>query len=314
MERQSTSRRNFLRASAVTGVSAVSIGLSGCASNVPFVGSGGVGNYADWLYAPDELGSNNQYQFSKIHPSQVLQHESELSDEGVKRVEELALEPIFSEIGLDTENLSRVLGAGTGVIASADFSRQQIAEEIEDADIEGTTFDEETEYQGFTVFLSESGSKDFGFALGDSRVIFAGSRGSNDAEDVMELIIDAKRGETERYQDESDLFSALISNLGNGNIMSVRTFDSTEFRTDGGRLDNVVGNGYLRDVQGDTTVSNRSIAFASPEDANVNDVRDYLEAQSIGTMFDGNNDPELDKDGQVVTLRGQMDTSELFTE
>lgn len=307
MEQRNFSRRSVLRTGAVLGVSATMAGTAGCVSNIPFVGGGGgAGGYVEWLHAPGELGDKDHYQFLTVFPQQLLEHEDEIGDNGVDAVKAAAGDSIFSEYDLDPEDFRQVILSEAGFIGIGDFDRERLVDDIEDAD-----FDDSDEYNGYTFYTSD-GSADHAIALDDSHVLMGIGGSGYDNERALETMIDTKNGEEDRYYDEVESMQLLANHLGDGGLHAGSTFEETSSERGTAEIDNIVGTGSGYDVRGEETIIVDAYVFETEDDAVVEEVRDYHEASSSETIYDGNDDPDVSKSGRTVTITGRGDTSDIF--
>jgi len=219
MKQNQISRRKLLRISGVTaGTSAVGA-LTGCLGGVPLADSASIGSYSDWLYEPGTGSDNEHYRFQFSQPSYIEENEDSFDEwlyDNITSVDET-----YSFLDLDIEDIDMFLYFDQAVtVLAGSYTTEDIIEELEDND-----YDEETDHEGYTIYLAEDEATAVG--VGD-RALLVATNIYQEAVDLVETVIDTELGEEDRYMSESSTFSTLSDNLDTGAFISGTTHEPTE--------------------------------------------------------------------------------------
>jgi hypothetical protein len=298
------SRRRALKYGCLAGTTAI----VGCVGRVP-LGNAGVGRrgaYTDWLYEPGTVGDLVHYQFYRLEPTTLDEHEDEFEDELFSNLE--SWEERYRHTGIDFDEMESLLTFGFNTVLTGRYDTEDVREELEEND-----FDDEDEHEGYTLYVRETDGK--AVAVGDGAVVDTPARAATmvDAEDTLETLIDTKVGDEDRYVDESDDFDALTSALGTGAVTAGRTHeerDGTNVRT--GTFDHAVATGLSVGVNRDVSSLRVVVVFAERDDVDPDDVEDWIdEAEGTDQFFDEVEDLSVGRQGRAVVVDGAIDTDEL---
>ena len=181
------------------------------ATATPAADALGNAGYAEWLPAPAAFDRDG-YRFTSFAPRDILAHESALGegatdglrgDPSVPGVDSYADAAAFHQIR-------------PGVLVfEADFDRETTA-----GDLRGRGLTETATREGFAVFTGDRG----GAALRDSALVLAlGVGGAEAGRSIVEAVVDANAGATERYVDAAADCERLTTALGSAHLVSGRT-------------------------------------------------------------------------------------------
>ncbi|WP_323190375.1 twin-arginine translocation signal domain-containing protein [Halostella sp. PRR32] len=233
------SRRTFLRAS---GVSAL-LGLAGCTGILEdddsLTQAGGQPEYASWLYDPKDLLGIDTRGFASYDVESVMEQRDELPQdpfEGLEQaneqIEGVDLTEIaeLTAVGGSTLNVERDdASAGASFVVEGSFDVDSIQTQIEeesDSDAEYQT----GSYEGYELYYGDDGNQysdmTVAFAL-DSEHVVVGMIEDADVtgRDAVEKMIDANKGNADRYYDQSEYAELLIDKLGEATVVMGGQFD-----------------------------------------------------------------------------------------
>jgi hypothetical protein len=291
-------RRTLLRQAAVTAGAGTVASTAGCSGLNPLGGGGGA--YASWLPVPDELGDSDHYSFTYLDMETVESNEDDLDDDSF---DPDSIETFWEPLGFDWEDTSTLLIVSQVTVIEAEFSREDAVSDLEDED-----FEEDTDHEGYTIFLGPSESRTF--AIGDNTVLLAGGYGVEEPVDQLEVVIDANNGNVDRYGDENEDMSALLDELGgtldSGNTMEESDSDNPE----SGAFENMVAWGRTSTINGETSDRKWVIVYDEEDDVDTGDLEDWVDANSDGE-FDGVDDISYNQNGRKGIVTGTSDTDEL---
>lgn len=226
------SRRKLLSAGTVAALTSIagcsgSGGISGVVEDATSSVSGSSKlDYTQWAYAPDVLDSDH-YQFFSLDPISIDEIEDEFDDNTFDQLE--GIEREVEPSGIDFDEMGSFLSLqGHSIFTSSEFeSEEELLDELDDeADL-----DDDDEIGDYTVVYDDDDDLNRGAAVNGNTVILTQgnlSRRENNAEDVLEAIIETKAGEEDRYIDENDDFNLLTEKLGQATIVAGRTHEEFE--------------------------------------------------------------------------------------
>lgn len=293
-------RRTVLR----RGTAAVSAGalasIAGCGGLNPLGGGGGA--YANWLPVPDEIGDSDHYSFTYLDMEAVESNEDNIDEDSFGLD---TIESFWDPLGFDWEDTSTLLFAGQVVVIEAEFSRDDAVSDLEDED-----FDDDTEHEGFTIFLGPEESE--AYAIGDNTVLLGGGYGVDDPADQLEVVIDAQNGNVDRYGDENEDMSALLGELGgtldNGSTMEESDSDNPE----AGAFENMVAQGSTATINGESTDRKWVVVYDEEDDVDTDDLEDWVDANdSDDGEFADVDDISYNQNGRKGIITGTSDTDDL---
>lgn len=302
-------RRRFLETSLGASVSVLAgcIGGGGTGAG-DGAGDGGVG-YADWLPDPETLGGENwhfdHYDFFKIDFDTVQQYESSFDDEVYATFESLADNWPLSTAGIPFDSVSGMVSLASGIGRfSGDFDSDSVAESLESADFERDG--EHGEYEFY------SGPDFTGAAVRDGSLLSVqqtSSIGPDDFEDILETVIDTKRGENERYAEARENFETLVDELGDGTFVDGTTREKRESDyadPEDGELAGTVARGKNVTVDSDVTTVTHVRVLSSEDDVDMDAVDEWAEE---GFLTEALSDVSTSQNGRTVVVTGEVPTS-----
>lgn len=295
-------RRSVLRrGSAAVGAGALA-SLAGCTDAVNSVVGGG-GDYQSWLPEPGEIGDRDHLSFTYLDLAAFANNEDELSDETADGIE--TVESYWDPINVDWDEASSVLLVSEVVVAEAEYDIEDAVEDLEDAD-----FDEETDHEGYRIFVREGR----GIGVGNGRIITTTPFSRlEDPEDVIETIIDVNNGEEDRYVDESDDMATLVDALGSGASVSGRTTEEPgEPRPESGSFDEMVARGSRGRINGETSNRKYVVVYEDENGVDLDELEEWVDANDgSDERFDDLDDIEYDQQGRKGIITGTIDTDEI---
>lgn len=211
-------------ATGLAGCTGVPLGDSGSSGSGGLLSGGSSLNYTQWMYEPGEVRDTDHYRFVYLEPITIDENEEEFQESIFSRFE--SLESQFSITDIDFDEVDSLLRFGSGSILKASFDRKDVVEELEDAD-----FDDDDEINGYATYYDDN--DDRGVAINNNNnnnntILVARRSGNEDAQDIIELLIETKSGEEPRYADSSDAFSTLSQQLGQTTFVIGSTHEPTE--------------------------------------------------------------------------------------
>lgn len=296
----SVTRRDALRGAA----GAVLAGIAGCTSG-PM--GGGDRSYTEWLYEPGTVTDNDHYSFQTVQADQIVEHEDELDSEVFSQFEE-DIEGRYESFNLDIDDIQSYVSFRGSRVLTGSFDLEEIREELEEDD-----YDSE-EHEGYDIFVGPDERNAFGLR-GDT-ILSIQSFYYDDMDDGVETLIDTKRGETDRYVDESDDFDELVTQLGSGTIRTGRTFeeaDSTDERRM--RFDDQVARGVSLTLNGQTSELRMVLVFDESNDIDTEEIKEVVEEQAesgSGRWIEGFDNIEVSKSGRSAIVTGTEDTDDVL--
>jgi len=251
--------------------------------------------FAQWLYAPDVVGIGT-YAYTHVDVEAVNDH----SGEGVSNIPESGMMP-RQLLGGDIEGIEDGLSirytdaAATGAVAWGSLDLSDVRSDIEGTVEENDSVETAT-YENFGLFFDESNA--VAIAGDDSSVLVTTAEDAS-PRDILEAMIDARRGAVERLAAAEDDVAAMLPHQSDVAVAygtlnpsgdNARMFERTG---DDGRT--IESGGYAFMLDGDS-LRRRLIVVT---DAPVED------AESFGktlTAVDQLSDPTYAQDGRVVTV------------
>ncbi|WP_424017411.1 hypothetical protein ACOZ4N_16255 [Halorientalis pallida] len=316
-------RRRFLTASATLGTGALA-GCSTVTDAIPFIGGGGLGDYEQWVYEPDRFASsggggdfgdeNVALSLFAINQQSIYENRKELYPSTYN-----SLSTNFaSNTGILPRNVSLLLSLPEGLVLSGSFERSEVTAELEDGS--NTEYESDGSYDGFDLYVrSEREESPDAFGVSGNAVVqgqrvdnFGSDSDSVPATDVVEGIIDTKRGSANRYVNANDAFGTLVSSLGGSSFLSatVRTepISAGEANEDSGEFEGLVASGQASSINGGTTDSQSVFVFDSQSDADTGSVNDYIEYNDNSGQFARARNVKVSQSGRTITVSVTSDT------
>jgi hypothetical protein len=291
---QDFSRREYLRIGTATAALGTLGSLAGC-SSIPFVGGGG--NYQAWLPEPGTISDRDDYSFTFLDSKTVVNNEDEFDSDTFDRVERLAA-GYREQVDVDFDETNTILTFQSTAVVTGQYNTGDVTDELDRND-----FDEEGDYKGTTVFLADDESMAVG--VSGAALAFARPMGGEDADEIVELMIDTRRGDEDRYVEENEDLQTALDAVGNGTAVGGTTSP--------GLGSDIVGIGSSLQVNGSTSNLDISLVFDDESDADTDEgsVERFVEFLENNSDLD---DVETQKDGRTILVTGTIDTDELGTD
>jgi len=279
MPNEEYSRRTVLRRSLATAGAGALVSTAGC-SSIPNPLGGGA-PYASWLPDPDEIGDSDHYRFNYFNLGEIESNEDNVDD-----FEGSELEEFWSPLDIDWEDVSNLTAFGplfglSTLAIEADYNKDDQISTLEDED-----YDEDSEYNGYTIMLSDN-EEDAVALNGNAVITTSATDDSGDGTpeggdtDKVETVIDAKKGNVDRYQQANEDMKALTSALGGGTVITGRTTDEPDEATPAdGDFENMVAKGSSSKINGDTVKEKWVVVYDSEDDVDQGDLEDWVDENS----------------------------------
>ena len=296
------SRRRMTRLTGL-GLTTTIAGCLGVGTGSVF-GVGDGGPYQEWLTEPDALLDRDHASYSVLEVSEFYEYEAEFDEDWFDEMESSLEELAFGE--LDADELSRAIVRQPTVVLFGSFDIDDVIEDIDD---DVTELDDEGDYEGYTVYTGESREMALGVREG-VLVIARNSAGGNDAEELVEIVIDTKRGDEPRYVDESEDFDALVGDLGGGTALWIGTYEELS-NPNFDFLDDIVGNGYAWTVDGPTTELHGRFLFEDDHDVDTDAFEEWHRRQADDGFLDDYESVRFRQEGRTLAFRARIDTDDL---
>lgn len=298
-------RRSVLRTAGGSAGVLVTAGISGC-SSLPFLG-GGVG-YSKWLYEPGEISDDDHYDFIFTDTDQFEKNEDNFDDESNFYRFLTSVSGPIERIGLDFDDQSTKLSFQNSTVITGDYSVDDVEEELDEID-----YDDESGPGGYTLWTNDETSLAYG-VKGSDIVIGTRYDDADDAKDVVETTIETKRGNEDRYTNDSDDFKTLVNKLGSGDFVRGGTReapDSTE--EENGRFENNVATGERLKINGSTAKFKRVLVFEESDDVDMNDIESFVEEREDAdeSIYDEADSISVNKSGRAGVIKIELPTDEI---
>lgn len=279
-------------------------GLAGC-SSIPFVG--GDTSWTNWLPEPGTFRNQDHYETYYIEPQAIAEYEDDF-DDGYDSLEDFFSPP--GALDVDFDEVERMVLTSTMRVYMGSFTVEDVVDELEDEE-----FDEEDEYEGYTLYLGpeEGFSQQVAAAVSENTLLY-GTSAEDGPVDGLETLIDTSNGEEDRYVAESEDFATLVDELGGGQFV----FGSThvEAGTDdpeNGQFEHQVAVGSQIQVDGETSSRKWVRVFQEADDVDIDDVEDWVdENDGNNEAFDDYDDIAVSQSGRAAVVTGTIDTDDLF--
>lgn len=292
--RPGVSRREALRLGAGTAAAGAVGGLAGC-SSIPFLGGGGGGGskrMRTWLVDPGELADRDRYDPVYLDYGALLDAEEELSDGAFDFAEEAYWMRYGGPFDVDIEdaNWAMTLGSQSLRVFGASYSRSDIVDHLtNDFDFE----EEDDRVSGFSILLGPEERS--GVALDGSVILFVNR--TEDPRDDLEVLIEAKNGETDLYAEEDEDVGAALDAVDGDHLLL----------TEAAPTEDVAAMAVAATFDGETTERTAALVF------------DDEDAVDEELLADAEEDTEWDEmetstDGRVGLVEGVQDTDEFAFE
>lgn len=285
--------------------------MSGCIGAGPPIGNRAFrGDYTAWICSPDEISEQEHFAYRFARPRQISEVEDELGESYDMFTTMLPLNT-FS-LHIDFDEVDSYLDFGNPIshlvfhrVITGSFDREDIIDDLED---EG--FDDEPSHESFEIFSNGEAA----VGVTDDTLVLSTDNSRQDAEDILEEVIDTKRGEADRYVDDDDSFSEITRKLGDGHFIFGQRFDERDSTsTEYGIFRDCVGSGFRISFDEETSNLRQAYVFEDESDVDVDDVEDYVEEnEETGEIFVDATDLSVRQRGRSVLIDWTVDTDEIF--
>lgn len=301
MGHRPVTRRQLLRRGSGALGSVALVGTAGCTGRLPNPTGSGRPDYTRWMPATLQEVSP-PVRFTAENYSSFAADRDELDDDLLERLDEL--ERHWKPADVPWEDVTMALKFNGAVVVQAEFERDEVLE-----DYAAENFETEDQHGGFAVLLGPEGK--LAAAVGDDTLV---TWWGTDSVAVVENIVDAGNGDSERYADASEDFDELTGALGDGDYIDGETMEKTTTHDpEDGHFGNVVARGESWRIDGATTDGRWVLVFEG-DGADTDDLRDWFESreQNDGWSVYGEwEDPRYSRDGRLGIVEATIDTSEL---
>jgi hypothetical protein len=305
--------------------------LSGCSAIQDLIpgGGGGLGNFSNWVYAPDTFESDAEgINVSAFSYSGYLSNDGNLAESTYVGVKQQS----WSQTGIDAADVNMLARLPNGRVFKGSFDLDAVKEELQAGDNDesdaGTQYESDGTYNdNYDIFVREDQDEpSHAYAVGNGNVI-RGNRVANtgndsdpvSAGDVVRGMIDTGSNGDNRFSDSDDTFGALVDAVDNGVSVSYELRQNEVGSDDGpdedplnGLFDGLVGEGFSLKINGGTTNYQYVFVYGGEGDVNESDVNDWVEANDTGDgRLSDLNDISVSTDGRTATVTGKRDTIEL---
>lgn len=264
----------------------------------------GSGDWTRWLHDPGDLFDHDLYQAFHFRPRRIVEHEDEFDEDLFEALE--AIDESFDHVDVDFDEVdSMVIYTRIFVLLGA-FTVEDVVEELDDHD-----YDDEAEHEGFEIFLSADERQAVG--VSEAVLVLAAAGPDDDADEVVEHVIDTGIGEEDRYVDEDEGFAAMVDALPEGDIvLALPHEEPDDTDAERGVFENSVGVAMSLQLQGETTAVTIVVGFAEEDDVDLDDVEEHIdENDGTGEPYDDFDDLEFSQRGTVALVEGVIDTDDL---
>ncbi|NHN42153.1 oligoendopeptidase F family protein [Halorubellus sp. JP-L1] len=292
-------RRSLLKATAVSGAVAV----AGCST---ILGDGTAAAPGDWLYEPGTIADVDHYLALRYAPAAIADRAGDFDADVYDAMRAFGSDA-RDLVGFGFADTDAQLVFGRNSVLAAEFDADDVA-----STLKGEDFVAKGEYEGFDAYVGPD--EDAAVGIGDDAVVVAQSTGifgsADDAERILQAIVDANAGDAESYVEDDADFETLLDALDAGTIQSVRTHaetDSTD--TDEGQFRGEVARGVTSTLVDDGVETTFALVFDEAADVDEGDVEDWVATNEDGGTFENFQRTEISVDDRVVLVTGTEPTS-----
>lgn len=285
-------RRSLLKASAAAGAAA----LAGCSS---ILGGGSAGaSGSQWLYQPGTVGDVDHYLALRYQPAAIAERAANFDDDVYDAMRSFG-SSARDLVGFEFGTTDAQLAFGKNAVLAADFEADDVT-----STLEAEEFSDEDAYKEYDVYVGPD--EDAAVGIGSSEVVVARSTGifgsADNAEAVLEGILDVNAGDAESYAADSADFDALTDAFDDGAVQSMRTHEETESTdTDDGDFAGEVARGIDSTLVDDGIETTFVRVFNEAADIDDGDLEDWVATDDV---FDEFQDVEIATNGRVVEVTG----------
>jgi len=308
--------------------------LSGCSAIQDLLpgGGGGLGNYSNWVYAPDTFESDQEglstdaYSYSQINSKNSISEDTRSGIAGIT----------YGELGIKAQDVGMDLDLPEGKVLTGSFDTEAVKSELTASRVDTPTGRQEPGVAGSREYESDGNYNDNyeifiradadpspdAYAVGNGNVIRADrvSNSGNDssevsATEVAEGIIDCGSEGTDRLVDSNDNYSTLTDTLNSGSIIKTQVYGNEVGSDEGlnenvsvGQFEGLVADGFSASINGENTQVQHVFVFGSEGDVNEGDVNDFVEANDTKGILRDVNDLSVSTNSNTATVTGKIET------
>jgi hypothetical protein len=289
-------RRSLLQVAAASGAAA----LAGCSSVIP--GSEPAASTSGWLYEPGTVADVDHYLALRYRPATLAERAANFDDQVYDAIQAIG-SASRDLVGFDFDETDAQLSFGQNSVIETEFEASDVVAVLESDD-----FTEGDAYGDFDVYVGPDEGAAVG--IGASTVVVARSTGifgsADNAESVLEAVLDVNAGDAESYSEDSEDFQTLADVVADGDIQSVRTHEeTTETDTDEGVFAGEVARGIDSTLVEDGIETTFVRVFNEASDIDDGDVQDWVDASDTFADFES---VDVSTDGRIVEVTGTEPT------
>jgi len=285
-----------LKVAAASGAAA----LAGCSSILP--GSEPAASTSGWLYEPGTVADVEHYLALRYRPAALAERGANFDDDVYDAMQAIGASA-RDLVGFDFEETDAQLLFGQNSVIETEFEASDVVAVLESDD-----FTEADAYGDFDVYVGPD--EDAAVGIGGSTVVVARSTGifgsADNAEAILEAILDVNAGDAESYGEDSEDFQTLADAVADGDVQSVRTHEeTTETDTEDGVFAGEVARGVDSRLVDDGIETTFVRVFNEASDIDGGDVEDWVDANDTFADFES---VDVSTDGRVVEVTGTEQT------
>lgn len=274
--------------------------LAGCSSILP--GSEPAASTSGWLYEPGTVADVEHYLALRYRPAALAERGANFDDDVYDAMQAIGASA-RDLVGFDFEETDAQLLFGQNSVIETEFEASDVVAVLESDD-----FTEADAYGDFDVYVGPD--EDAAVGIGGSTVVVARSTGifgsADNAEAILEAILDVNAGDAESYGEDSEDFQTLADAVADGDVQSVRTHEeTTETDTEDGVFAGEVARGVDSRLVDDGIETTFVRVFNEASDIDGGDVEDWVDANDTFADFES---VDVSTDGRVVEVTGTEQT------
>lgn len=207
---------------------------------------------------------------------------------------------LAEQTGVDVESMERTFRMGAAQGAIGEFS----ASDVGDALTSGS-FSADGAYGGYDLYTDSETA----FAVDDGVVLSAEGSYDRAADDVVGAMVDAAKGDAERYVESNEDFGRAREAVSDLDYVSVGSQEEVvRGAPTSGEFEGQVANAAGFDFEGDTTSYTGVYVFDAESSADVEAVRSYTASSTFLSEMD---QLSVFREGRAVLVEGQVATEDL---
>lgn len=290
-------RRDVLRRGAAA------IGAATVAGNAGCMGVLGGSDYSDWLPAPHIIDSGDHYGVQGLDLQSLSENEDRLDGWNLADYEDR-----WAPAAVAWGTVEMALRFSGQLVVEAEFEQSEVVSAYAGAD-----YTETGEHEGYVLLRGPEERR--AAAVGGGALVLAGgvSGDVEDPEKAIGAVIDAKKGNVDRYVDDSDHFDELVDRVDEGDFVTGLTHDLVENPSERGFFENQVARGQLWNVEGEQTKGKWALVFDEADDVDVDALEKWAGPTQDESDFEFTKwrDFEVTKNGRAAVIEATADTANL---